>query len=89
MSDPSVPSAVVQVGQKMIEAGHASFLVGPGLRDLLTGVLPSHYELSTDAPLGEILELFPNGVLIEKRRDTVMVPSQVGPVDVIPFRQKV
>jgi tRNA nucleotidyltransferase (CCA-adding enzyme) len=86
MSDPSVPSAVVQVGQKMIEAGHASFLVGPGLRDLLTGTLPSHYELSTDAPLGEILELFPNGVLIEKRRDTVMVPSQAGPVDVTPFR---
>jgi tRNA nucleotidyltransferase/poly(A) polymerase len=42
--------------------------------------------LSTNAPIGEILELFPNGVLIGKRRDTVMVPSQAGPVDVIPFR---
>jgi tRNA nucleotidyltransferase/poly(A) polymerase len=86
MSDPSAPSAVVQVGQKMIEAGHASFLVGPGLRDLLTGILPSHFELSTNAPIGEILKLFPNGVLIGKRRDTVMVPSQAGPVDVGPFR---
>jgi tRNA nucleotidyltransferase/poly(A) polymerase len=86
MSDPSTPSVVVQVGQKMVEAGHASFLVGPGLRDLLTGILPSHYVLSTNAPIGEILELFPNGVLIGKRRDTVMVPSQAGPVDVIPFR---
>jgi tRNA nucleotidyltransferase (CCA-adding enzyme) len=86
MSDPCVPSAVVQVGRKMIEAGHASFLVGPGLRELLTGILPSHFELSTDAPLGEILELFPNGVLIGKRPDTVMVPSQAGPVDVTPFR---
>jgi tRNA nucleotidyltransferase/poly(A) polymerase len=85
MSDPSAPSAVVQVGQKMIEAGHASFLVGPGLRDLLTRTRPSHYELSTDAPLSEILELFPNGVLIGKRRDTVMIPSQAGPVDVTPF----
>ena len=86
MGDLSAPSAVVRVGQKMIEAGHASFLIGPGLRDLLTGILPSHFELSTDAPLGEILELFPNGVLIGKRRDTVMVPSQAGPVDVAPFR---
>jgi len=86
MSDPSAPSAVVQVGQKMIEAGHASFLVGPGLRDLLAGALPSHFEMSTDAPLGEILELFPNGVPIKKRRDIVMVPSQAGPVDVTPFR---
>jgi tRNA nucleotidyltransferase/poly(A) polymerase len=86
MSDPSAPSAVVQVGQKVIEAGHAGFLVGPGLRDLLVGTLPSHYELSTDAPLSAVLELFPNGVLIGKRRDTVMVPSQAGPVDVTPFR---
>ena len=76
----------MQVGQKMVEAGHATFLVGPGLRDLLTGIRPSHFELSTDAPLSEILELFPNGVLIGKRRDTVMVPSQAGPVDVNPFR---
>jgi tRNA nucleotidyltransferase/poly(A) polymerase len=86
MSDPAAPSAVVQIGQRMIEAGHASFLVGPGLRDLLFGIHPLHYELSTNAPPGNILELFPNGVLISKRRNTVMVPSQVGPVDVIPFR---
>ena len=86
MSDPAAPSAVVQVGQKMIEAGHAAFLVGPGLRDLLAGIPPSHYELSTNAPISEILELFPNGVLIGKRRDTVMISSQAGPVDVIPFR---
>jgi tRNA nucleotidyltransferase/poly(A) polymerase len=76
----------VQIGQKMVEAGHASFLVGPGLRDLLTGISPSHFELSTDAPLREILDRFSNGVLIENRRDSVMVPSQVGPVDVSPFR---
>ncbi len=86
MSAPSVPSAVVQIGQKMVEAGHASFLVGPGLRDALTGILPSHSELSTDAPLSEILELFPSGVLIGKRRDTVMLPSQAGSVDVTLFR---
>jgi len=86
MSDPSAPSAVWQVAQKMIEAGHASFLVGPGLRDLMSGTLPSHYELSTDAPIAEILKLFPNGVLIGTRPGTVMIPSQAGPIDVIPFR---
>jgi len=86
MSDLSAPGPVVQVGQKMIEAGHAAFWVGPGLRDLLTGTLPSHFELSTNAPLSEILELFPNGVLIGMRRDTVMVPSRAGPVDVTRFR---
>jgi len=86
MSEFSVPSAVVQIGQKMVEAGHASFLVGPGLRDLLIGIPPSHFELSTDAPLHEILERFSSGVSIENRRDFVMVPSSAGPVDVSPFR---
>ena len=86
MSEFSVPSAVVQIGQKMVEAGHASFWVGPGLRDLLTAIPPSHFELSTDASLREILDRFPNGVLIENRRDSVMVPSRAGPVDVSPFR---
>jgi tRNA nucleotidyltransferase/poly(A) polymerase len=86
MDDFRVPSTVGQLGQRMVDAGHTSFLVGPGLRDLLTGISPSHFELSTDAPLSEILERFPNGVLIGKRSDTVMVPSQAGPVDVSPFR---
>ena len=67
-----MPSAVGEIGQRMVDAGHAAFLVGPGLRDLLIGILPSHFELSTDAPIGEILERFPNGVLIGKRRNTVL-----------------
>jgi tRNA nucleotidyltransferase/poly(A) polymerase len=86
MSEFSVPSAVLQIGQKIVETGHASLLVGPGLRDLLIGISSSHYELSTDAPLNEILNWFSNGVLIENRRNSVMVPSQAGPVDVSPFR---
>jgi tRNA nucleotidyltransferase/poly(A) polymerase len=83
-----MPSAVEQIGQeigrRMVDAGYTAFLVGPGLRDLLSGISPSHFELSTDAPLSQILECFPNGVLIGD--DTVMVPSQAGPLDVNPFR---
>jgi len=86
MSEFNLPSAIVQIGQKVIETGHASFLVGPGLRDFLTGVTPSHFELSTDAPLSQIVDWFSDGVVIGNRRDIVMVPSQAGPVDVSPFR---
>jgi len=86
MTDFTVPTPVAQIAQKMIGAGHASYLVGPGLRDLLTQVDRSHYELSTDVPIGDILKLFPSGVLIGRHRDTVMVPSHAGLVDVIPFR---
>ncbi|MBW2541290.1 MAG: hypothetical protein JRF15_04295 [Deltaproteobacteria bacterium] len=81
-----MPSAVAQIGQKLVAAGHASFLVGPGLRDLLCGIAPSHLELSTDAPLRAILDRFSSGVLIENRSHAVMVPSPAGPVEVSPFR---
>ena len=70
----------------MIDAGHTSYLVGPGLRDLLTRTHRSHFELSTDVSIGEILAMYPSGVLIGKRHDTVMIPSPAGVVDVIPFR---
>jgi tRNA nucleotidyltransferase/poly(A) polymerase len=86
MTDFTVPTLVAQVAQKMIGAGHAAYLVGPGLRDLLTQGDRSHFELSTDAPIGDILKLFPSGVLIGRRRNTVMVPSHAGLVDVVPFR---
>jgi len=86
MSGLCVPSAVEQIGRRMIDTEHSAFLVGPGLRDLSIGLLPSHYELSTDAALAEILECFPNGILIGERRDAVMVPSSAGPVDVSHFR---
>jgi len=86
MSESLAPNAVVMVARTLIEAGHAAFLVGPGLRDLLTEAAPSHHVMSTNATIGEILRLFPNGVLIGTRRGAVMVPSPAGPVDVTPFR---
>jgi len=86
MSEFCVPSAVEQVGRRLIESERNAFLVGPGLRDLLSGIAPSHFELSTDAAIDEILERFSNGVLIGERRDTVMVPSPAGPVDVSSYR---
>jgi len=86
MSEPRAPSAVVQIAQTMIGAGHAAFLVGPALRDLLTGAAPSHYGLSTDATIGELLRLFPTGILIGAQQDALMVPTTVGLVDVAPFR---
>jgi len=86
MTDFAVPTTVAQIAQKMIGAGHAVYLVGPGLRDLLTQGDRSHFELSTNVPVDDILKLFPSGVLIGRRRDTVMVPIHAGLVDVIPFR---
>jgi tRNA nucleotidyltransferase/poly(A) polymerase len=86
MNEFSVPGAVAQIGQKLVAAGHASYWVGPGLRDRLSEIPPSYHELSTDMSLNEILDRFPNGVLIKNRRDSVMVPSVAGPVDVSPFR---
>jgi len=85
MSDSLVPSAVARIGEKIAAGGRECFLVGPGLRDLLTGMHPSHFELSTDASLEEILECFPSGVLIKSTPATVMIPDPAGPIEVTPY----
>ena len=69
----------------MADAGHAIFTVGPCLRDLIAGVNPPHYELSTNASLTEMTRLLPNAVLIDSRRRKVTVPTPAGPVDLTPF----
>ncbi len=86
MSEPELPLAVQQVSHKLIEAGRTAILVGPGLRDLLTDMRPSRIDLSTDALYSEILEFFPDAVLVDKRRETVMIPGQAACVDVTPLR---
>ena len=39
---PSLPPAVEHVGRSLSDAGHAAFLVGPSVCDLLSGVRSNH-----------------------------------------------
>jgi len=81
-----VPEAVGGVMETLAAAGHAGFLVGGCVRDLLRGQPPDDFDLATSARPEQLLDLFPHAVPIGIRHGTVMVPTESGPVDVTAFR---
>jgi tRNA nucleotidyltransferase (CCA-adding enzyme) len=81
-----VPDAVGWLLETLAAAGHASFLVGGCVRDLLRGQPPGDFDVATAADPQEVLRLFPQAVPIGLRHGTVMIPTQNGPIDVTTFR---
>jgi tRNA nucleotidyltransferase (CCA-adding enzyme) len=81
-----IPAAVHGLVEKLVAAGHATYLVGGCVRDLLRGHSAEDFDLATSAPLEVLLQVFPNAIPIGLQHGTVMVPAEVGPVDVTSFR---
>ena len=55
----AIPADVVAVIDRLLTGGHAGYLVGGSLRDVLIGRAPHDWDLATDARPERILELFP------------------------------
>jgi tRNA nucleotidyltransferase/poly(A) polymerase len=81
-----IPDAVVGLLETLEAAGHTSFVVGGGIRDLLCSRRPGDFDIATAAPVDALLELFPRAIPIGLKHGTVMVPSAAGPVDISHFR---
>lgn len=59
MLDPrGVPQDVRDVCRRLHAAGCEAFLVGGGVRDALLGREPGDFDIATDAPPGQVMELF-------------------------------
>lgn len=53
-----LPSYVKTVLEKLEQAGHRGYLVGGSLRDLLRGITPHDYDMTTDATPDEMQQIF-------------------------------
>jgi tRNA nucleotidyltransferase (CCA-adding enzyme) len=82
----AVPPPIRAVVDALAERGHAAYLVGGCVRDLLTGADVGDFDITTAAAVDEVLAIFPAAIPIGLRHGTVMVPTTVGPVDVTTFR---
>ena len=58
----------LKVIQILQQAGHVAFLVGGSVRDLLLGISPKDYDMSTSAKPEEIKALFRSQCLLIGRR---------------------
>lgn len=77
-----VPTFVRDHLATLWDAGHAGYLVGGGVRDLLLGRTTTNWDLATDAPPERVVELFP-GSLYENRFGTVAMRRGPGATDLV------
>jgi tRNA nucleotidyltransferase (CCA-adding enzyme) len=81
-----IPGGVRKIIDSLTTRGHAAYLVGGCVRDLLRGKRVGDFDVATSAAAETVLELLPRAIPIGLRHGTVMVPTPDGPVDVTSFR---
>ncbi len=86
MGDSSGAELARRVGRKLQICGHAAYLVGGCVRDLLLGREPKDYDLATDARPERVLALFPGSQLVGAHFGVVLVREGDAEVQVATFR---
>jgi len=81
----AIPQPVHELMGVLWGAGHAAYVVGGSLRDVLLGRQPFDWDLATDARPDEILKLFPSAVY-ENAYGTVAVRHRDDLYEVTTFR---
>lgn len=82
-----IPPDVTRIIERLVDAGHAGYLVGGSLRDVLLGRPPADWDMATDALPPKIVELFP-GAVYENRFGTVAVRGSDRTYEVTTFRSE-
>jgi poly(A) polymerase len=59
------------------ERGHKAYLVGGCVRDLLLGIEPADYDVTTDATPNEVMSIFPETYAVGAQFGVVLVPQPV------------
>ncbi len=83
MSSEALAQAVIA---KLQGAGHQAYLVGGCVRDVLLGVAPKDFDVSTDARPDRILDLFPRSGRVGAHFGVVLVRDVFAQVEVATFR---
>jgi putative nucleotidyltransferase with HDIG domain len=78
--------AAVDILQRLRSAGFQAFLVGGCVRDLVMGLTPKDYDISTDATPEQVTRLFPESIGVGAQFGVMLVPRPEGNVEVATFR---
>lgn len=79
------PEPVPSILETLWRSGHAAYVVGGSIRDVILGRVPADWDLATDARPERILVLFP-GSAYENRFGTVSVRSRGASFEITTFR---
>ena len=87
LSRRDIDSYCLKVLYRLYRAGHVAYLVGGGVRDLLLGIQPKDFDVSTDAHPARMRKLFRNCVLIGRRFRLAHVRFGSTVIEVSTFRR--
>jgi len=76
----------VDILLKLRGEGFQAFLVGGCVRDVVMGLTPKDYDISTDATPEQVAQLFPESIGVGAQFGVVLVPRSEGNVEVATFR---
>ena len=86
LANAKIPPHVTEVVARLREKGHATFLVGGCVRDLLLGKPPKDFDVATAAHPPQVQAAFPKVIPTGIQHGTVTVLSRGHPVEVTTFR---
>jgi len=88
VSRRDIDPRVLKVLYRLIDTGHAAYLVGGGVRDLMIGRRPKDFDVATSAHPQEVRDLFRNSRLIGRRFRLVHVFFGQHNIEVATFRRR-
>ena len=91
LAEHGIGSAAIDAGaagicQRLVRAGHETYIVGGAVRDLLTGRRPKDFDIATSARPRQVAGLFRGARVIGRRFKLVHVPSGARVFEVATFR---
>jgi tRNA nucleotidyltransferase (CCA-adding enzyme) len=88
LAQAQLPTSVLEVLRGLHAAGHAAFLVGGGVRDLLRGVPAKDFDVATSALPAQVQAAFKKVIPTGIDHGTVTVLLRGTPVEVTTFRSE-
>lgn len=86
VSSELISENALKVLRRINEAGYEAFMVGGGVRDILTGLTPKDFDVATDATPEQVRGLFRNSRIIGRRFRLVHVVFGREVIEVATFR---
>lgn len=83
-----LPLYVKSTLDTLINAGFCAHCVGGAVRDLLMGLIPDDYDITTDALPEDVIRLFPKTVPTGLKHGTVTVVTDGGTIEVTTYRSE-
>ncbi|MEM4270559.1 MAG: hypothetical protein QXO70_00515, partial [Candidatus Pacearchaeota archaeon] len=82
-----IPQSIIDIIQKLEIAGFEAYVVGGCVRDLLMGIEPKDWDVTTNAKPEEVMKIFgEDNSFYENKFGTVGVKSDIGVVEVTTYR---